>query len=78
MEYKSMEAVCSPEVLAGLAGTISRRACPNLQYLGQSSLLNGAAPTGFSFDVSRRSDRQDFPLTAHLHNADCLYFVIRR
>lgn len=70
-EYKSMEPVYSPEVLAGLG---------KLYEAGVSDgyaakvLFESGGSDGFSLIYAWF--KGNFPLTAHLHDADCLYFVI--
>lgn len=70
-EYKSMEGVYSPEVLAGLNKLYEAGVSD-----GYSSrvLFESADTNGFSLIYAWF--KGNFPLTAHLHNADCLYFVI--
>jgi mannose-6-phosphate isomerase-like protein (cupin superfamily) len=70
-EYKSMEAVCSPEVLEGLTQLYAAGVSD-----GYSSrvLFESGGTDGFSLIYAWF--KGNFPLTAHLHNADCLYFVI--
>jgi hypothetical protein len=70
-EYKSMQAVCSPEVLAGLNQLYAAGVSD-----GYSSrvLFESGGTNGFSLVYAWF--KGNFPLTAHLHNADCLYFVI--
>jgi mannose-6-phosphate isomerase-like protein (cupin superfamily) len=70
-EYKSMEAVYTPEVLAGLTQLFEAGVSD-----GYSSrvLFESGGTDGFSLIYAWF--KSDFPLTAHLHDADCLYFVI--
>jgi mannose-6-phosphate isomerase-like protein (cupin superfamily) len=70
-EYKSMEAFYSPEVLAGLTQLYEAGVTD-----GYSSrvLFESGGTDGFSLIYAWF--KRNFPLTAHLHNADCLYFVI--
>ncbi len=70
-EYKSMEGVYSPDVLEGL-GKLYEAGVSD----GYSSrvLFESADTNGFSLIYAWF--KGNFPLTAHLHNADCLYFVI--
>lgn len=70
-EYKSMEGVYSPEVLEGLAQLYEAGVSE-----GYSSrvLFESAETNGFSLIYAWF--KGNFPLTAHLHDADCLYFVI--
>ncbi len=70
-EYKSMEAVYSPEVLAGITQLYEAGVSD-----GYSSrvLFESGGTNGFSLIYAWF--KGNFPLTAHLHNADCLYFVI--
>ncbi len=70
-EYKSMEAVCSPEVLAGLTKLYEAGVSD-----GYSSkvLFESGGTNGFSLIYVWF--KANFPLTPHFHDADCLYFVI--
>ena len=70
-EYKSMEAAYSPEVLAGLTQLYEAGVSD-----GYSSrvLFESGGTNGFSLIYAWF--KRNFPLTPHLHNADCLYFVI--
>jgi mannose-6-phosphate isomerase-like protein (cupin superfamily) len=70
-EYKSMEAVYSPEVLAGI--TKLYEAGVSAGYSSRVLFESGGA-NGFSLIYAWF--KKNFPLTAHLHNADCLYFVM--
>jgi mannose-6-phosphate isomerase-like protein (cupin superfamily) len=70
-EYKSMEGVYSPDVLAGLAQLYEAGVSD-----GYSSkvLFESGSTDGFSLIYAWF--KGNFPLTAHLHSTDCLYFVI--
>jgi mannose-6-phosphate isomerase-like protein (cupin superfamily) len=70
-EYQSMEAVYSPEVLAGITKLYEAGVSD-----GYSSrvLFESGGTNGFSLVYAWF--KSNFPLTAHLHNADCLYFVM--
>ena len=70
-EYKSMQAVYSPEVLAGITKLYEAGVAD-----GYSSrvLFESGGTNGFSLIYAWF--KKNFPLTAHLHNADCLYFVM--
>jgi mannose-6-phosphate isomerase-like protein (cupin superfamily) len=70
-EYESMEPVYSPDVLAGLTKLYEAGVSD-----GYSSrvLFESGGSNGFSLIYAWF--KGNFPLTAHLHDADCLYFVI--
>jgi mannose-6-phosphate isomerase-like protein (cupin superfamily) len=70
-EYKSMEAVYSAEVLAGLTQLYEAGVSDGY---ASKVLFESGGTNGFSLIYAWF--KGNFPLTAHLHNADCLYFVI--
>jgi mannose-6-phosphate isomerase-like protein (cupin superfamily) len=70
-QYDAMEAVYSPEVLRGV--TKLYEAGISDGYVARV-LFESVETNGFSLVYAWF--KKDFPLTAHLHNADCLYYVI--
>jgi mannose-6-phosphate isomerase-like protein (cupin superfamily) len=70
-QYDAMEAVYSPEVLRGV--TKLYEAGISDGYVARV-LFESVKTNGFSLVYAWF--KKDFPLTAHLHNADCLYYVI--
>jgi mannose-6-phosphate isomerase-like protein (cupin superfamily) len=70
-QYEAMEAVYSPEVLRGI--TKLYEAGIGDGYAARV-LFESVETNGFSLIYAWF--KKDFPLTAHLHDADCLYYVI--
>jgi mannose-6-phosphate isomerase-like protein (cupin superfamily) len=70
-QYEAMEAVYSPEVLRGITKLYEAGIADG--YAARV-LFESVGTNGFSLIYAWF--KKDFPLTAHLHDADCLYYVI--
>jgi len=70
-EYESMQATYTPEVLAGITKLYDAGVSD-----GYSSRVLFASSATNGFSLIYAWFKRNFPLTAHLHNADCLYFVL--
>jgi mannose-6-phosphate isomerase-like protein (cupin superfamily) len=70
-QYEAMEAVYSPEVLRGITKLYEAGIADG--YTARV-LFESVGTNGFSLIYAWF--KKDFPLTAHLHDADCLYYVI--